>query len=194
MNGRGFGEYEDKHKLLKKWCLLFLYIMIQTISTLVLWFILGTWFLSLFPMDSSIIKRILIMIWCAVYDIPFFYFKMICIIRNGKYCYVYWNGTRCEGTLLKMEKKGKIGGNERMVLYYRYEDHGEMVNAVHKVNCVDMDLSILGIRNVYGKYVIPDPTIIPVVVYHGSSIVVHNNCGLYDVAHYSGWLRSYYYF
>ena len=71
-----------------------------------------------------------------------------------------------------------------------YNEHnGKIVNAIHKVNCVCTDFSILGLRYVYGKYVIPDPTIIPVVVYKGKSIVIHNNCGMYDVAHYKGGLR-----
>ena len=194
MKEKGLPEYEDKQRLIRKWCLLFLYIIIQTVTTLVIWFFLGVWFLSFYPIDSTVVKTILLIIWCAVYAIPFCYLKMVCIIRNVKYCYVYCNGTRCQGTLLKMEKEGKAGGNERIVLSYCYEDHGRFVNAVHRVNCVDIDLSILGIQNVYGKYVIPDPTIIPVVVYRGRSIVVHNNCGLYDLAHYSGWLRPYHYF
>ena len=190
MIGKGMPEYEDKHRLIKKWCLIFIYIFIQMMIIMSAWVVAGLYFFSLFPIDSVLIKRIGIIIWCALFYIPFLYFKIMCIYRNIQYCYVYCNGTRCEGTLLKVEEKNmNIGWNKRIVLYYRYENGGNVVNAVHKVNCVDMDFSILGLRYVYGKYVIPEPTIIPVVVYNGKSIVIHNNCGMYDVAHYNGMLR-----
>ena len=189
MIGKGLTEYEDQHRLIKKWCLIFIYILIQMMIIMSAWFVAGLYFFSLFLSDSILIKRIFITIWCVLYYIPFLYFKIMCIFRNIKYCYVYCNGIRCEGTLLKIEESLKIGCNTRIVLYYSYENNGKVVNAIHKVNCVDMDFRILGLRYVYGKYVIPEPTIIPVVVYNGKSIVIHNNCGMYDVAHYDGRLR-----
>ena len=157
---------------------------------MLIWLGAGLYCLSLFPIENIIIKSVIVFIWCAVYYIPFLYLKVMWIARSIKYCYVYCKGERYNGTLLKVEEKRmKIGWNDSIVLHYNYEHNGKVVNAIYKVNCVCTDFSILGLRYVYGKYVIPDPTIIPVVVYKRKSIVIHNDCGMYDVAHYKGGLR-----
>ena len=121
MMGNEVTEYEDKHRLIKKWCLIFFYIFIQIMIIMSAWFVAGLYLFSLFPSDDIFIKRIGIVIWCTSLSIPFLSLKLACIFRNIRYCYVYCNGITCEGTLVKVEeKKPKIGRNKRIILSYRY--------------------------------------------------------------------------
>ena len=47
-------------------------------------------------------------------------------------------------------------------------------------------MDILNIEHKMGKFIIPKETKIPIAVYKKSSVIIHNDCGFYDIAHYTG--------
>lgn len=190
---KGVPEYKDISVLISKWVKILLINFGDIIITPLVWMAGGLYVCSLFRLKNKIIILIVMIIYCAVLYIPFFYLKFVWLYRVFKYLFVLCKGERIEGYLESIEEK-KWGANRNIIFYYNYEYNGRNVKQKCRVSCLEINMEVLNIDHKQGKFIIPLKTKIPIAVYKSWSVVIHNDCGFYDIAHYFGpiWLKNYF--
>ena len=190
---KGVPEYNDTSILFSKWFRILLENLAQMIVTPLAWMIGGLYVCSLFPYKNKIIILIFMIFFCAVLYIPFFYLKIAWMCRVFKYLFILCKGDRIAGYLESIEEK-HWGQNRNIIFYYKYEYNEKKVSQKCRVSCLEINMNILNIDHKAGRFIIPEETPIPIAVYKNWSVVIHNDCGFYDIAHYKGtkWMGNFF--
>ncbi len=186
MDHEGVPEYYDNNTLLCKWLWIFLENLVQMIVLPLAWLIGGLYVCSLLHMKNEAIILIIMFVFCAIYYIPFFYLKIAWMGRVFKYLFIFIKGDKVVGTLQSIEEIKQWGHNRNIIFYYNYIYEEKKIYKKCKVSCLEIDMRVLNINHRAGKFIVPDETSIPIAVYKNWSVVIHNDCGFYDIAHYTG--------
>ena len=182
---KGVPEYNDTSILFSKWFRILLENLVGMIVVPLAWLIGGLYICFLFPNPNKTIVLIIMILYCSILYIPYFYLKIVWLYRVFKYLFILCRGDRIVGYLESIEEK-HWGQNRNIIFFYNYEKNGQIIKQKCRVSCLEINMEILNIDHKMGKFVIPAETKIPIAVYKNSSVVIHNDCGFYDIAHYKG--------
>lgn len=127
--------------------------------------------------------------------LPIIIYRIILLDKPLKYITYMEKGERAEAYLDKIERGKIIGNTMQEIFYYHYEWDGKIIYECYKFRYILYDnypMKDQGVTRYQGNYIVPQDieVIIPIMIYKDNSIVIHNDCGFYDVAHIDGFKRS----
>lgn len=190
---KGVPEYSDTSILFSKWFRILLENLVSMIVVPLAWLVGGLYICFLFPNPNKTIVLIVMILYCSILYIPYFYLKIVWMYRVFKYLFILCKGDRIEGYLESIEEK-HWGQNRNIIFKYNYEYNEKNVRQKCRVSCLEINMKILNIDHKKGKFIIPEETKIPIAIYKNWSVVIHNDCGFYDIAHYKGtkWMGNFF--
>lgn len=153
------------------------------------WLLVIDWWLNIHLSASGL------RIYYLIGLLPIVIQRIIILDKPLKYITYMEKGERAEAYLDKIESGNVLGATFQEIFYYHYEWDGKMIYECYKFRYMSHDDCFLrkqGVTKYHGNYIVPQGTdvIIPIMIYNDSSIVIHNDCGFYDVAHFDGFMRS----
>lgn len=182
-------EYEDHKQLVRHW----VFVLMDDMGQIMSFFILLSAAILILPFDSMNMPLDTIGVWYVYFILISIYGFIILVTRFFRlkriitYCQVMKKGTLMRATLDDLWLYRRVWPGYA-VFYVTYMQDGTLHKRSYRCECLRVDSTLLGIKNVrvdrsVRRYVIPEDTTVFIKTYKDKMIVVHNDCGFYDLAH-----------
>ena len=182
-------EYEDHKQLVWHWILVLLDDMGQFMSVFLLVSICILEFpfvIMEMPLDTKGAWYYYVIL-ISIHSISMLVVRISRLKRIITYCQVMKKGTLMRATLDDLWVYRKVWPGYA-VFYVTYMQDGIQHKRSYRFECLRVDSTLLGIKNVrvdrlVHRYSIPEGTTVFIKIYKDKMIVIHNDCGFYDLAH-----------